>query len=166
MRLRLTAGQACFIHGWLRAKRTLSWHDVAACERMTLQHLLAASIPVAQLHQLQPDAGAWIRAGRVTLADCPAMQPWAPHPIRDFHADLVDIVEAKWSADVMHSVGLTYRDLVEIGLTFHNMSFFSHITLLGWAQLGLTRADVTFVPEYTLARLFCLNKMEVMRSLK
>jgi hypothetical protein len=133
---------------------------------MTLQHLLAASIPVAQLHQLQPDAGAWIRAGRVTLADCPGMQPWAPHPIRDFHADLVDIVEAKWSADVMHSVGLTYRDLVEIGLTFHNMSFFSHITLLGWAQLGLTRADVTFVPEYTLARLFGLTKMDVIRSLK
>ena len=166
MRLRLTPGQACFIHGWANPKRTLSWEDIASCEHMTLQHLLAGRVPIATLHQLQPDAGAWVRAKRVVLADCPQMHPWAPHPIRDFHADLGDIIEAKWGADVMQSMGLTYRDLTEIGLGFSNMGLFTHIRLLGWAQLGLTRADVQFVPEATLVHLFGLSKMDVLRSLK
>ena len=166
MRLRLTAGQACFVHGWLAPKRHLAWEDVLQNEHMTLAFLLSARIPVASLHQLQPDAGAWIRAKRAFLADCPAMHPWAPHPVHDFRADLGDIIETKWSADTMLSVGLTYRDLVDVGLAFSNMGLFSHISLLGWAQLGLTRADVAPVPEPTLVHLFGLSKLDVMRSLK
>lgn len=166
MRVRLTAGQACFLHGWLWPKRYLTWEHILSGDHLTLQRLLAGNIPLGILHQLQPDVGAWIRAKRVVLADCPLMHPWAPHPVRDFHADLGDIIETQWGADTMQSVGLTYRDLTEIGLSFSNMGLFTNIRLLGWAQLGLTRADVAYVPEATLVRLFGLTKMDVLRSLR
>lgn len=166
MRLRLTAGQACFVHGWLRPKRTLSWDDIAAAEHMTLVHLLSAGLSVAQLRQLQPDVGAWVRAGRVTLDDCPLMEPWGAHAIRDFHAGLAELAAAGWTDHQMLAAGLTYRDLTEVGLGFCNMGLFPRVQLLGWARLGLRRADVQFVPEPTLVRLFGLTKADVLRSLK
>ena len=166
MRLRLTAGQAVFVHGWLAPKRTLSWADVQASPGMTLDFLLDARLPVAALHQLQPDPAAWIRLGRATLPDCPSMGAWGAHPVRDFGAELADLVELRWPVDVMLAVGLTYQDLVGIGLSFSNMRLFSWIRLLGWAQLGLRREHVRDVPEPVLVRLFGLTKMDVLRSLK
>lgn len=166
MRLRLTAGQAVFLHGWLTPKRSLTWADVQSCPAMTLDNLLDARIPLAALHQLQPDPSAWVRAGRATLVDCPTMAPWGAHPVRDFGAELADLVELRWPVELMLDVGLTYHDLVEIGLSFSNMRLFSWIRLLGWAQLGLRRADVKDVPEPVLVRLFGLPKLDVLRSLK
>lgn len=166
MRLRLTAGQAVFIHGWLAPKRSLTWADVETNQEMTLRRLLDARLPISALYQLQPDPAAWIRSGSVVVADCPAMVPWGAHPVRDFNAELADLVELRWPVDVMLAVGLSYRDLVEIGLSFSNMRLFSWIRLLGWAQLGLCRADVRDVPEPTLVRLFGISKLDVMRSLK
>ena len=166
MRLRLTAGQGVYLHGIMAPKRSLSWHDVLANDTLTLSRLIAANLPLASLHQLQPDTAAWIRARRVTLADCPRMAPWAAHPTRDFGADLGEIADIKWSVDTMVAMGLTYTDLQEVGLCVSNMPLFSHVRLLGWAQLGLCRSHVADVPEPALVRLFGLSKHDVMRSLK
>ena len=167
MRLHLTAGQGCYLHGWMTPKQTLTWQDVAADSTLTLSKLLSANLSAASLHQLQPDAGAWVRAGRVTISDCPSMvEPWGAHPVRDFGADLGDIAGQNWTADLLQRMGVTYKDLVDIGLTPSSMALFSGITLLGWAQLGLTRADVGAVPEPTLVRLFRMTKADVMRSVK
>ena len=53
-----------------------------------------------------------------------------------------------------------------VGLTPPSMALFSSITLLGWGQLGLTRAEVAAMPEPVLARLFRMTKADVMRSVK
>ena len=167
MRLKLTPGQACYLHGWMAPKLTLSWQDIASEPSLTLSRLLSAGLTPAALHQVQPDAGAWVRAGRVSLSDCPSMaDPWAAHPVRDFGADLGDIAGERWPADLMQRMGLTYHDLVGIGLTPASMWLFPHVTLLGWSQLGLTRADVIAVPEASLVRLFRMTKQDVLRSLK
>ena len=166
MRLRLTAGQAVFLHGFMSPKRTLSWDDVVANDALTLSRLLAANLPLTALHHLQPDTAAWVRARRVTLADCPRMAPWGAHPTRDFGADLGSIADAKWPVDTMLAMGLTYADLQDVGLCVSNMPLFSHVRLLGWAQLGLSRAHVVDVPEPALVRLFGLSKLDVLRSLK
>ena len=168
MRLRLSPGQGCYLHGWMTPKLTLTWGDVLLTPTMTLQKLLSAGLTPCALHQLQPDASAWAKAGRVTLAECPSMQdPWGAHPIRDFSADLGDIIAQRWSAEVMHGMGLTFADLVDIGLTQHNMALFTHITLRGWAVLGFSRADADRIPHAVLARLFDnMTKADIIRSLK
>ena len=109
----------------------------------------------------------WVRGGRVPLSDCPSMiDPWAAHPVRDFGADLGDIAGQNWPAELMQRMGVTYPDLVDLGLTPSSMALFSNMTLLGWAQLGLTRADVAAIPEPVLVRLFRMTKADVMRSVK
>ena len=167
MRLKLTAGQGCYLHGWMAPKQTLSWQDVVADSSLTLTKLLSSGLSPGALHQLQPDVSAWVRAGRVTLADCPLMiDPWGAHPVRDFGADLGDVAGQNWPADLMQRMGVTYQDLVGVGLTPPSMALFSSITLLGWGQLGLTRAEVAAMPEPVLARLFRMTKADVMRSVK
>ena len=166
MRLRLTAGQAVFLHGFMSPRRTLSWEDVMSNDALTMRRMLEANLSFDSLHRLQPDTGAWIRARRVTLLDCPAMALWSAHPTRDFQAEVGDLAETKWSVDTMLAMGLTYPDLEHAGLCFSNMPLFSHVRFLGWAQLGLSRAHVADVPEAVLIRLFGLSKFDVLRSLK
>ena len=166
MRIRLTAGQAVFLHGFMAPKRTLSWEDVMCTPALTLHRLLEARLSFAALHSLQPDAGAWASARRVTLADCPLMALWGAHPVRDFGADLGDIANAKWSVETMLGMGLTFDDLQDKGLCISNLMLFNHIRLLGWAQFGLTRAHVIDAPEPLLIKLFDMSKLDVLRSLK
>lgn len=165
MRIKLTPGQIVYIHGWMTPKETLHWDDVVSSPALTLRFLLSANLPLSQLHKMQPDASAWVRHRRVELEDCPRMELWAAHPVTDFRADLGDIVNQHWSAEQMANMGLHYHDLVELGLTHSSMGLFTHITLLGWAHLGLRRQDVEGVPEAALVRLFGMPKLSVMRSL-
>lgn len=167
MRLHLTAGQACYLHGWMAPKLTLSWQDVVSNSSLTFSKLLSAKLSPGALHQLQPDATAWFSAGRVTMAECPLMaDQWGAHPVRDFGADLGDIAGQRWAADTMQRMGISYQDLKDLGLTPEGMALFTHITLHGWAQLGLSRADVLQVPEPVFTRLFRMTKADVLRSLK
>jgi hypothetical protein len=148
-------------------KLTLSWQDVVSNSSLTFSKLLSAKLSPGALHQLQPDATAWFSAGRVTMAECPLMaDQWGAHPVRDFGADLGDIAGQNWPADLLQRMGVTYQDLVGVGLTPASMALFSSITLLGWAQLGLTRAEVAGIPEPMLVRLFRMTKADVMRSVK
>jgi len=167
MRLKLTPGQSCYLHGWLSPKPTLCWADIRNSPSLSLQTLLSAGLDADDLHQLQPDVAQWVRAGRVTLADCPLMADlWGAHPVRDFKADLGDVAGFRWSADAMVKMGLTYGELVELGLTPGSMAIFTHVTLHGWGQLGMTRADAALVPDPVLIALFNMPKQEVLRSLK
>jgi hypothetical protein len=167
MRLRITPGQGVYLHGWLAPKLTLSWADVVENRAFTLAHLAdAAHIPLSALHQLQPDAAAWIRHGRAGLADCPRMELWAAHPLRDFKADLGELVNQGWSADALARMGVAYDDLAAVGLNAENMGLFSNLTLLGWAQLGFSRAAAAAMSEAALVRLFGMPKQDVLRSLR
>ena len=167
MRLKLTPGQSCFLHGWLNPKPTLSWPDIRSKPEFTLQKLISAGIDLDDIHKLQPDVSEWVKAGRVTIADCPLMADlWGAHPVRDFKADLGDVAGFRWTADAMVKMGLTYGDLVDLGLTPASMVLFTHVTLHGWAQLGMSRADAAQIPEQALVGLFCMPKLEVLRSLK
>jgi hypothetical protein len=167
MRLKLTPGQSCYLHGWLNPKPHLSWPDIRNNPALTLQNLLSAGLDLDDLHHLQPEVSEWVKAGRVTIGDCPLMADlWGAHPVKDFKADLGDVAGFKWSADTMLKAGLTYAELVDLGLTPASMVVFTHITLYGWAQLGMTRADVARFPEPVVVSLFGLPKQEVLRSLK
>jgi hypothetical protein len=167
MRIRITPGQALYLYGVWAPKETIAWADVLEQPTFTFAHLhRAANIPLKLLHTLQPDPGKWVHARRAALADCPGMADWSAHPVRDFRADLGDIIAQGWNADAMVAMGLTYADLVEIGLTPENMGLFTALTLLGWSQLGLSRAAAAQMPEAALVRLFGMTKQQVLQSLR
>jgi hypothetical protein len=167
MRLKLTPGQSLYLYGVWAPKETLTWSDVLENPTFTLDHLSrSANIPLKLLQQLQPDPSAWARAGRAVLGDCPRMEEWTAHPIRDFRADLGDLVAQRWPADVLVRMGVTYADLVALGLTADSMGLLAHLTLLGWSQLGFARADAAAMSEASLIRLFGMPKQDVLRSLR
>jgi hypothetical protein len=165
MRIKLTAGQAVSVHGWWRARESLTWPDVLAKEGLTLAYLLSLNIPEQDLHLLQPDLQAWIRAERAGLADCPRMRLWEAHPIRDFKADLADLISMGWPPDSLARMGVGYADLQALGVTPETMGLFNY-TLLMWATLGFQRAHAEHVPPNTLFRLFKMSKQDVLASLR
>lgn len=162
----LTPGQAVTAHGWRRARTCLSWGDVLADEHMTFRFLNeTCRLPEQTLFTLQPDLQAWVRAGRVTVEDAPSMTMWAAHPIKDFRADLADLIRLEWTPDVFRRVGVTFADLLEAGLTPETMGLFG-FTLHGWATLGLTRAYAEQIPMHTIYRLFRIPRQDVLASLR
>jgi hypothetical protein len=165
MRIVLTPGQAVSIHGWWRARSGLTWGDVLSNEALTFASLLSFNLKEPDLYVLQPDLQAWIRAGKATLADCPRMRPWDAHPVRDFKADLADIIGMHWPTETMVKMGVTYDDLTGLGLTAETMILLNY-TLMMWATMGFRRHHAEPVPPNTLYRLFGLAKQDVLASLR
>lgn len=165
MRILLTPGQAVTIHGWWRARQGLTWGDVLSDERLTFVNLLSFNLTEQELYVLQPDLQAWVRMGRATLRDCPRMRPWDAHPIRDFKADLSDIIRTEWSAETMGRVGVTYDDLVGLGLTPEAMPLMK-FTLMMWSTLGFKRHHADRIPANQLFALFGLSKQEILSCLR
>ena len=116
--------------------------------------------------RVQPDIAAWVKAGLVCLADCPRLRPWDAHPVRDLKADLADLIQTRWTNETLGQLGVTYDDLVGVGLIPENMLLFSGITLAGWATLGFRREHADRVPPATLYRLFRMAKPDVLACLK
>lgn len=166
MRIALTPGQAVTIHGWLNARQALMWADVLGAKKdLTFQKLLGYNISEQDLYILQPDLQAWIRTERATLEDCPKMRAWDAHPIRDFKADLADIVRMRWPHDVLIRMGVDYDELLGLGLTPETMNLFA-FTLMMWASLGFRRTHADNMSGNTLFRLFGMAKQDVLASLR
>ena len=168
MRIPLTAGQAVTIYGWMspNLKETLSWNDVMANSQLTFAYLVGYTrIPKELLHRLQPDIGAWVAAGRVTLEDAPALSIWGAHLIKDLKADLGDVIQMGWPASVLSKAGVTYGDLKEAGLTHEGMGLLGY-TLYDWGGLGFTAQGALALPPHVLGRLFKLTPAEVAACLR
>jgi len=165
MRVSLTPGQAVTIHGWMRARQTLTWSDVLSLPTINYEKLLSYNLSEQILYVLQPDLQAWIRQGKAALSDCPRMRTWDAHPIRDFKADLADIIGMHWPTETMVKMGVTYDDLTGLGLTAETMILLNY-TLMMWATMGFRRHHAEPVPPNTLYRLFGLAKQDVLASLR
>jgi hypothetical protein len=165
MKIALTPGQAVSIHGWWRARESLTWGDVLAKEELTFAKLLSYNISEQDLYVLQPDLQAWIRTSRAALVDCPRMKAWDAHPIRDFKADLADIVGAHWTHDTLARLGVAYAELQELGLTPETMNLFN-FTLMMWTAIGFRRAHAELIPANTLYRMFGMAKQDVLACLR
>lgn len=165
MTIELTAGQAVTIHGWLNPMTRLTWNQVLLKPKLSFDVLKSYNLSDAALFRLQPDLSTWIREGRACLKDCPHMKQWSAHPIRDFKADLADIVLMRWSAEVLVSMGVTYDDLVKIGLLPESMGMFKY-TLMMWASIGFMREHAEGIPPPVLFRMFDMAKPDVLASLK
>lgn len=103
---------------------------------------------LACLHNLQPNAKAWIEVGKVTLEDCEVMHKfWDIHPTRDFYVHdnsgvhdvkIGEILQAGLSYEALKGCGVTLEELARAGLNPDNMRLF-HFTLYQWRQLGFNQ---------------------------
>jgi hypothetical protein len=165
MRISLTPGQAVSIHGWVRARQALTWGDVLTNPALDFGKLLSFNLAEQDLYVLQPDLQAWVRPGKAGLADCPKMRAWDAHPIKDFKADLADLVGTHWPHETLARMGVTYDDLLGLGLTPETMNLFGY-TLMMWASTGFRRTHADAIPPHTLFRLFGMAKQDVLASLR
>lgn len=167
MRVKITPGQGLYLFGFFGIKESLTWNDILQDESLTFDRLLSANLTPQQLYNIQPDTMAWVQSKKALLHNCPAMVNfWNAQAIADFKADLGEIILMKWPIDTMIRVGVNYDTLLDIGLTPENMVLMSHVTLLGWSQLGFSLEHAKGIQEATLLRLFGLSKSDVLRSLK
>ena len=160
----LTPGQAVSIHGWIRARTSLTWGDVLANDRLNFGVLLGFNLSAQTLFTMQPELSAWVKAKKCCLNDVPLMDPWDPHPIRDLHADLADIARVRWDPHTLAKL-LTYDELVEIGLTYATMPIIG-LTLAGWTMLGFARHHAEAIPPHALYVLFGMAKQDILVALK
>ncbi len=166
MKIQLTPGQSVTIHGWSNPKDTLSWTDILSKSNLTFKYLTKeANIPKELLHRLQPDIQAWKKAERIDLLDTPHLTPWSAHPIRDLQADLSDIIQLEWPAETLKRTGVTFQDLLDIGLGPETMGMFRY-TLYDWSSIGFSKSEADKIQAQHLVRLFNLTKPDVMRCLK
>jgi len=165
MRINLTPGQAVTIHGLWRARESLSWGDVLLNETLTFSALLSFNITEQNLYVLQPDLQAWIKSKKATLQDCPRMRSWDAHPVKDFKADLADLIAMRWTSDTITRVGVAYEELLELGLTPETMGLFS-FTLMMWHEIGFRRTHAEQIPPNTLYRMFGMSKQDILACLR
>ena len=153
----LTPLQSVQIFGWLKPKRVLRWTDVVDNAGITFNMLKENLLTNKQLYALQEDVAEWVLHGSVTLADTPFMKEWNMHPIRDMKADLFDVINLRWSASCLRSMGVSYAELRDAGLGPDNMHMFG-FTMIGWQSLGFTHLDLRGMTDAQIARVFCMTR--------
>ena len=158
MPISLTPGQAVFLHGWWNPVGTLSWSDVVAKDSITFDRCRAANLSPKQLHALQADISAWVQHGGVTIRHAAEMADhWRFHALRDLKADLADVLAQRFSSQTLRKLGVTYDDLLAIGMSPESMVFFG-FTVLGWTNLGFTRQHLRSFSDAQIHVVFALTR--------
>ena len=110
------------------------------------------------------DILAWIKAGMVKMKNVGSfLTVGAAHPTKDLTADLADVISFRWSAkgdaNSLRNSGMTYSDLMEVGMTHETMSLFQY-TLFEWDALGFSKTDAEAVPSHFLGLLLPSLKLQ------
>ena len=162
----LTAGQACYIFGWLNAKYHLLWEDVVMHDHITFKFLQSANISVDKLYVLQPDLKQWLLHGKMQKSDVlQVVKKWDSDIVKDFKLDIGDIAGFRFNAEQLLALGINFSTLTAMGLTAENMRLFPHITLAQWQTLGLTKDAVKDMSEGHLYQAFNMGKYAIIKAL-
>jgi hypothetical protein len=160
--MKLTPNQSIRIFGWWDQPREhLSWEDVKSkvlsWRVLRVEHGLSAD----ELQRLQPDKQEWIKRGQLTLTDVGDMRGFPVHPFRDLCADLGEVWSMKWPPETLITMGVTFQELRERGMTDAIMCHFG-FPLSAWQRLGLRAEHVT----EGMSTVFGLSCAEVRSILK
>jgi hypothetical protein len=162
--IRLTPYQAISVYGYWSPKTVLSWKQVEEHVYLTWKYLRLEGLSVSDLFKLQPDAKPWMDLERIDVHDITEMSSWNIHPIHDMKCTLSQLALLHWSADALVRVGVTYDDLVKLGLTVQVMPIFG-FTLLDWTTLGLQRKHLGGASDRDCVQVFGMSKNQVVCSL-
>jgi hypothetical protein len=167
MFIHLTAAQATGIHRWgSMLKTTLTWRDVEDREDITFDLLLSMSINPRDMQRMQPDVRLWVQHAHCTPAHAKAMLAWPANPISDLGGDLADVIAMRATSKQLKTMGVTYRQLMDVGMTPDTMRLIG-LNFQGWIDLGLTLDDVARgFTDAQLSRVFQLTRTAVMASFR
>ena len=71
----------------------------------------------AELATLQPDKQEWVKRGALTLHDMMDMTVFPVKPITDMQADLAEVWSMHWTPEQLHSLSVTYANVLRKCLT-------------------------------------------------
>lgn len=167
MFLRLSPAQSTGIHGWgTLLKTTLTWKDVEDREDIYLDMLLEWGVLPQDLKRMQPRVREWVLHGGAVPRHAKEMLAWPAHPLGDLQGELSDVIMLKATSKQLKSMGVSYQDLKEVGMTPETMRLMG-LTFQGWIDLGLTLEDVTRdFTDAQLGRVFNLTRAAIMASFR
>ena len=161
----LTPSQSVAIYGWKKPLRILDWKIALERDDLTFKKLYGIGLSEKQLLVLQPDKLAWISEKRLDLNDVTLVPKWRVHVTRDMKATFVDIAQMNLSADFLQHTGVTFKDLVNAGLTL-NLMMLLPLNLTSWVHLGLHREFLSDMTDVQSHALFQLPKNMVMQCVQ
>jgi hypothetical protein len=162
--LKLTARQAVEIYGIWNPQRLLSWKQLVSHNTLTWKKLRSTGLSVSDLYKLQPDPEPWIQNQLIGIEDITEMSTWNIHPIKQMRCTLSQLALLHWPAEVFIRTGVTYDDLVDVGLTIQSIPIFG-FTLLNWSYIGLKRHHLELASELECIQVFGMKKAQVISSL-
>jgi hypothetical protein len=162
--IRLTAEQSVGLHGFSRAKGTLTWKDFKMRSsrrsdsrgKITFSRCVALGVPVHKLYAMQPDLRQWIAHAEVTVADCVDMRLWSPNPFLHFDCKLGDLIVHRnvVPPEVLIRTGVTVTDMCDrYGLDGELMAML-HYAPEDWIALGLAAGHLGMLSDAQWARVF------------
>lgn len=87
------------------------------------------------------------------------MEVWDLNPLTDFKANLTDILSMRLPSENMHSMKVTYPDLLAVGLSADTMLMFGYtVTMLGWINLGFRLEHLSSLTDAQITVLFGLTR--------
>jgi hypothetical protein len=169
--INLRPSQSVGLYGWESPLRVINWKVIADRPDLTFRKLYSFGLDERQLFAVQPDKHIWINTKKIILSDVGLVPSWMINITRDFNdvrptpVDIVDIARQNLSAEFLQYTGVTFKDLVSVGLTL-NMMLIMKYDITAWIHLGLYQdflKDLTDIPSIAL---FDMSKEYVMLCVK
>jgi hypothetical protein len=165
MAIELTPYQSIMIHGWSRPSSVLAWKHVVGNEALTWQFLRSLGLSPEKLKTLQPSPEEWVRHGNVQLPMVTDMLCFPVHPILHLRADISELWQLKLPSHLLEAMGVTYPQLVDIGMTRQIMARWS-FSLHRWRSLGFTEDDLQGWSERDCVQVFHLSLQQTQAELR
>lgn len=163
--IELSPYQSIMIHGWMQPCSVLNWRHVLNNPKLTWQFLRSLGIAPQELKRIQPDPDMWVKHCNIRLFMLPDMVCFPVHPIRHLCADISEIWQMQLTSQQLQSMGVTYQELVDIGLTREIMARWA-FPLSRWHALGLRAEDIEDWPVQDSARAFKLSTQQAVSELR
>eukprot|EP00960_Hanusia_phi_P057229 763500-Hanusia_phi.AAC.8 len=165
MSIALTPYQSVMIHGWARPSSVLAWRQVESDTKLTWSYLRTTGLSAEALKRLQPDPAEWVRHGEIKLHMLPDMLCFPVHPIRHLKADISELWQLQLPSHQLEQMGVTYSELVDIGLTPEIMARWS-FSLTRWRALGFCLQDLGAFNERDCFRAFHIPRHQAEAELR
>lgn len=141
--MKLTPEQSIKIFGWWDQPREyMNWDDVKTKELSWRDLRLVYGFSALELKRLQPDKDEWLKRSSLSMHDVWDMHVFPVNPFSDFRADLAEVWRMKWPPETLQSMGVTFTQLQEEGMSPEIMRQFG-FSLSAWQKLGLRDCHVT-----------------------
>lgn len=149
---------------WDQPRRILTWEDIK--EKCLTWKMLRTeyNFSAETLAKLQPDKSEWISRGALTLHVLPEMTMFPINPFTDLGADIGELWSMKFSPEQLHSMGVTYAQMLSRGLTPQIMKLFG-FSLSAWVTLGLRAKQINEWPSDYCSMVFGMDKNELINVL-